>query len=423
MHTSRSATVWLRDMDAIERHVTLPVDLEEAWDLLTRPDDLAGVAGRARSCSTPPREPPGRVVDHDGTRAAAGGRRRSSRADAWRGTGGPRTHRRRRSRVEITRRPGRAGHRGARGGGAGCGATAGRGAGPGPARPGRTACCTSRRCSWSPPPSGGERGRRRRGPRRGAVFEALADPTRRAVLRDVAPSGPRTATELAAELPISRQAVAKHLAVLREAGLVAHERGRPRGAVHRHAGPARRGRGGGSTAPAGPGTTAWPGLDGEPSPARRPSTAEPSRPPPAAVARHRRRRSPTVGCLDVRGARAGVPRGAHRRDLRDAAGGRRASASRRRSCCSSPSASLGAWLAKMAGIGVLDRLQRTVRAGRVPSAELVDGALVLFAGALMITPGFLSDCLAILLLLPPVPCGRPRRRAAPHPRSRAGCSR
>ena len=60
--------------------------------------------------------------------------------------------------------------------------------------------------------------------RAGAVFEALADPTRRAVLRDVAVRGPRTATEVAADLPVSRQAVAKHLAVLREAGLVAHER-------------------------------------------------------------------------------------------------------------------------------------------------------------------------------------------------------
>ena len=55
--------------------------------------------------------------------------------------------------------------------------------------------------------------------RAAAVFEALADPTRRAVLRDVAEQGPRTATELAAELPVSRQAVAKHLTVLHEAGL------------------------------------------------------------------------------------------------------------------------------------------------------------------------------------------------------------
>jgi len=62
---------------------------------------------------------------------------------------------------------------------------------------------------------------------------------------------------------------------------------------------------------------------------------------------------------------------------------------------------VGAWLAKMAGLSVIARFQRTIREGRVPSAELVDGILVVFAGALMISPGFLSDCLAILLLLPP----------------------
>ncbi len=60
--------------------------------------------------------------------------------------------------------------------------------------------------------------------RAGAVFEALADPTRRAVLRDVAERGPVTATELATALPVTRQAIAKHLAVLRDAGLVAAER-------------------------------------------------------------------------------------------------------------------------------------------------------------------------------------------------------
>ena len=60
--------------------------------------------------------------------------------------------------------------------------------------------------------------------RAGAVFEALADATRRAVLRDVAERGPVTATDLAVELPVTRQAIAKHLAVLREAGLVDQER-------------------------------------------------------------------------------------------------------------------------------------------------------------------------------------------------------
>jgi DNA-binding transcriptional ArsR family regulator len=56
------------------------------------------------------------------------------------------------------------------------------------------------------------------------VFEALADPTRRAVLTLVGREGPVTATELAAHLPVSRQAVAKHLDALREAGLVERDR-------------------------------------------------------------------------------------------------------------------------------------------------------------------------------------------------------
>jgi DNA-binding transcriptional ArsR family regulator len=52
------------------------------------------------------------------------------------------------------------------------------------------------------------------------VFGALADPTRRTVLEEVAARGSATATELAAPLGITRQAVAKHLAVLAGAGLV-----------------------------------------------------------------------------------------------------------------------------------------------------------------------------------------------------------
>jgi ArsR family transcriptional regulator, cadmium/lead-responsive transcriptional repressor len=58
----------------------------------------------------------------------------------------------------------------------------------------------------------------------GAVFAALADPTRREVIRRLAERGPLTATELAASLGISRQAVAKHLATLAVAGLAAGTR-------------------------------------------------------------------------------------------------------------------------------------------------------------------------------------------------------
>jgi DNA-binding transcriptional ArsR family regulator len=52
------------------------------------------------------------------------------------------------------------------------------------------------------------------------VFAALGDPTRREGLEQVAARGDATATELAAALPVTRQAVAKHLNVLAGAGLV-----------------------------------------------------------------------------------------------------------------------------------------------------------------------------------------------------------
>lgn len=56
------------------------------------------------------------------------------------------------------------------------------------------------------------------------VFAALSDATRRRLLSRLADGGPATATELAAELPVSRQAVVKHLDGLREAGLVTSAR-------------------------------------------------------------------------------------------------------------------------------------------------------------------------------------------------------
>ena len=57
----------------------------------------------------------------------------------------------------------------------------------------------------------------------GPVFAALSDATRREVIRRLA-QDPATATELATDLPVSRQAVAKHLSALAEAGLVRAER-------------------------------------------------------------------------------------------------------------------------------------------------------------------------------------------------------
>jgi UPF0716 protein FxsA len=62
---------------------------------------------------------------------------------------------------------------------------------------------------------------------------------------------------------------------------------------------------------------------------------------------------------------------------------------------------IGAWLVKAAGISVLARIQQQLAAGRMPTNELVDGGILLFAGALMLAPGFISDVLGILLILPP----------------------
>jgi DNA-binding transcriptional ArsR family regulator len=53
-----------------------------------------------------------------------------------------------------------------------------------------------------------------------AVFSALSDPTRRQVMRCLSEEGPVTATQLAGRIPVSRQAIVKHLASLEEAGLV-----------------------------------------------------------------------------------------------------------------------------------------------------------------------------------------------------------
>ena len=60
------------------------------------------------------------------------------------------------------------------------------------------------------------------------VFTALADPSRRAILAELAAGGPATATDLATRLPITRQAIAKHLALLAEAELVTAEPGERR---------------------------------------------------------------------------------------------------------------------------------------------------------------------------------------------------
>ena len=63
---------------------------------------------------------------------------------------------------------------------------------------------------------------------------------------------------------------------------------------------------------------------------------------------------------------------------------------------------IGAHLARQQGFSVWRSLQADLAAGRVPAQGLMDCALILIAGGMMIAPGFLTDIMAILLLLPPV---------------------
>ena len=61
---------------------------------------------------------------------------------------------------------------------------------------------------------------------------------------------------------------------------------------------------------------------------------------------------------------------------------------------------VGAWLARHEGFVVVQRIQDSIAMGRVPADEMLDGALVLAGGLLLLTPGFVSDGVGILLLFP-----------------------
>jgi UPF0716 protein FxsA len=62
---------------------------------------------------------------------------------------------------------------------------------------------------------------------------------------------------------------------------------------------------------------------------------------------------------------------------------------------------LGSVLMRSQGRAAWRRFNQATSAGRVPAREVLDGVLVIFGGALLLTPGFISDILGLLLLLPP----------------------
>ena len=62
---------------------------------------------------------------------------------------------------------------------------------------------------------------------------------------------------------------------------------------------------------------------------------------------------------------------------------------------------VGAWMVRRSGLGVLNQIRARLSRGELPASELVDGLLILVAGALMLTPGFITDAVGLLLLFLP----------------------
>ena len=57
-------------------------------------------------------------------------------------------------------------------------------------------------------------------------------------------------------------------------------------------------------------------------------------------------------------------------------------------------------MARMQGLQTLFRIQESLREGRMPSGELLDALLIVIAGIVLLTPGFLTDSAGLLLLIP-----------------------
>lgn len=62
---------------------------------------------------------------------------------------------------------------------------------------------------------------------------------------------------------------------------------------------------------------------------------------------------------------------------------------------------VGSYYARREGLAVLARVQNALAEGRPPADEMLDGAMILAGGILLVTPGFLTDVVGITLLLPP----------------------
>ncbi len=63
---------------------------------------------------------------------------------------------------------------------------------------------------------------------------------------------------------------------------------------------------------------------------------------------------------------------------------------------------LGVWLLRLQGLSTLYRVQSSLQRGELPATAMLEGLLLLLAGALLLTPGFVTDSFGFLLLIPPL---------------------
>lgn len=63
---------------------------------------------------------------------------------------------------------------------------------------------------------------------------------------------------------------------------------------------------------------------------------------------------------------------------------------------------LGAYLVRQQGFATLAKLQQETNAGRIPALQIAEGVALLFAGAVLMTPGFITDAIGFAILIPPV---------------------
>ncbi|MFT5572018.1 MAG: UPF0716 protein FxsA [Cryomorphaceae bacterium] len=63
---------------------------------------------------------------------------------------------------------------------------------------------------------------------------------------------------------------------------------------------------------------------------------------------------------------------------------------------------LGAYLVRQQGFAVITKVQEETNAGRMPALQIAEGVALLFAGAVLLTPGFITDVIGFALLIPPI---------------------